>query len=233
MDEPVYQYGVKIESETEEVKVGSKTFKYCKITNADEIYNALAAMDNAQDDVTDERIPYWTELWPSALALSEFILKNRHLFKEHFLFHEIGCGLALPAMVCADMGYGTIISDYAKPALSFALRSRKLNGLDTPETFLLDWRHIPKDFQRCNVLLAADVAYEKRMFQTVIEVFEKLTLPDGLILFAEPNRGYAKEFYDMLMVAGFSVEKTETVVELKNFSHHVNVCVIRKNHSSE
>ncbi|MBS1763547.1 MAG: hypothetical protein JSS90_01130 [Bacteroidetes bacterium] len=228
MDKPVYQFGVQIKSETDEIKIEEKKFKYTRITNIDEIYAALATMDDQQDDVTDERIPYWTELWPSAIALSEFVVANPQLFTPDFLFHEIGCGLALPAMVCAHLGYRVVISDYADPALSFAIQNAKLNELDFSESYLLDWRNIPEDFPQCHVLLAADVAYEKRMFNTIIDVFDKLVLPDGIILFAEPKRSYAKEFYDMLQQKGFLIDKKEKPVTVKDFTHFVNVCIVRK-----
>ena len=53
------------------------TFDLLQIANIDEVFDALIALPDAHVDKADERIPYWTEIWPSALALSVFILKIR------------------------------------------------------------------------------------------------------------------------------------------------------------
>lgn len=228
MNKAVFQYGVEIKSEIDEITIAGKLYHYAKIVNSDEIYAGLAAMDANKDDVIDERIPYWSELWPSALAIAEFIASNKNLFKDNFLIHEIGCGLALPAVVSTALGYRVIISDYAEAALSFAQQNFIHNNLPQAESYLLDWRHIPDDFQTCNVLLAADVAYEKRMFTTLIDVFRKLVALGGMVLFAEPNRSYTKDFYQMLQSEGFVIEKNETKVRMNDFTHHINMCIFRR-----
>ena len=43
----------------------------------------------------DEPFPYWTRLWPSSIALSEFITDNRDYVRNKSVL-EIGGGLGLP-----------------------------------------------------------------------------------------------------------------------------------------
>ena len=58
----------------------------------------------------DERIPYWAELWPSAIALAEYVSELEN--SEVSFIHEIGCGMALPSVLCGKLGHKVMMSDY-------------------------------------------------------------------------------------------------------------------------
>ena len=57
---------------------GDYIIKLEQISNVDEL------VDEISDDEfnLDERLPYWAEVWPSAQALTGFVLKNQSLFKN-------------------------------------------------------------------------------------------------------------------------------------------------------
>ena len=47
------------------------------ITNLDELFDALIEKGSDHEDVQDERIPYWAELWASAIGMSEYLVENQ------------------------------------------------------------------------------------------------------------------------------------------------------------
>ena len=44
------------------------------LTNLDALFDQLIAKGPDHQDVHDERIPYWSELWPSAIAMNRTLL---------------------------------------------------------------------------------------------------------------------------------------------------------------
>ena len=56
----------------------------------------------------DEFLPYWAELWPSALALAR-VVARRPLTGRRVI--ELGCGLGLPALAAALAGGRVLATD--------------------------------------------------------------------------------------------------------------------------
>ena len=162
----VFQFGIRVTSEVATVQIGEAAMTYFKVTNIDALYAALSQLDSSDDNVMDERIPYWAELWPSAIALAEYVSELEN--SEVSFIHEIGCGMALPSVLCGKLGHKVMMSDYVEAPLQFAEANWHLNNTSQPHTMMLDWRNIPDNIEKCDLLLAADVAYESRMFPAVI-----------------------------------------------------------------
>ena len=75
----------------------------------------------------EEFLPYWAELWPSAVALAR-ALGERELEGSRVL--ELGCGLALPSIVAARRGAEVVATDWSPDALTFASRNAARNGVE-------------------------------------------------------------------------------------------------------
>jgi len=58
----------------------------------------------------DEFLPYWAELWPSAMALAR-VVARRPLTGRRVI--ELGCGLGLPALAAAAAGGRVLATDWA------------------------------------------------------------------------------------------------------------------------
>lgn len=211
----------------ETIAINSWQVKLNRVTNIDELYDHLINQDAQSDAVLDERIPYWAELWASAIAMSEYIAENG-LVKQETFVHEIGCGLALPAIVSGMMGGKVLVSDYLEQPLKVASENWLLNCNGTLQSRIIDWRFLTDDIPQCELLIAADVAYEKRMFEPLINVFNTLVKRDGVILFSEPKRKHTQPFYEMLKKNNFLVTTFSTDVMMNNFKQGVNVNVIKK-----
>lgn len=191
------------------LQAGDLQFSLVRIQNVDELFDELLKKSTDSIEVKDERIPYWSELWPSAIAMAEFISENKSLFEGKRCI-EIGCGLGLPSMAAKKCGADTLLTDYIQQALDFATYNWKLNFSESIIAQLLDWRavsHMPK----FDIVLASDVAYESRSFDVVIQALKHLLSPTGFALITEPNRHFASPFVGKLK-ENFSVEVGEKKV---------------------
>jgi predicted nicotinamide N-methyase len=154
--------------------------------------------------VRDERIPYWANVWESAIVLAEEIALldggGRRLL-------ELGCGLALPAIVAARQGFEATASDYEEDALEGVRYNAERNGAASLAIRLVDWRAPPDDLGRFDRVVAADVLYEKHHAVALAGMLARTLADDGLAFVADPGRARAAEFEPACAAAGLSVEK--------------------------
>jgi predicted nicotinamide N-methyase len=209
-----------------DMRLAGHNLSLVRVTNTDELYAELVAKGESHADVADERIPYWADLWPSAVALAEEVLVHP-LITPGTQVLEIGCGLALPGIAAALRGAELTLTDYLAEPLLFAEYNWKLNLKTAPRLALLDWR-APSGFPPADVLLASDVAYEKRSFDHLPAAFKHLLKPGGTILLSEPNRLMARHFIESLPSQGFSVSRKSVPVKLNGRVNEVSVYEIRE-----
>jgi predicted nicotinamide N-methyase len=103
---------------------------------------------------------------------------------------ELGCGLGLPSLVAAARGACATATDWAPDAVALLRRNAARNGLRlTVEQ--RDWRHAwPARF---DLALAADVLYERRNVEPLVERLRSLA-PAALVGLA--GRPYESAFLD-------------------------------------
>lgn len=114
----------------------------------------------------DEFLPYWAELWPAAHLL---VAALPHVAGLSVV--ELGCGLGLPSLVAAARGARVTATDWATDAVHLLQRNAVRNGLEL-DAEVRDWRRPWPD--RFDLLLAADVLYERRNVEPVLERVQEL-----------------------------------------------------------
>jgi predicted nicotinamide N-methyase len=139
----------------------------------------------------DERLPYWAEIWPSSRILAAHIL-NMDARGRALL--ELGCGAGLVAAAAALGGFRVTVSDYYEDALRFSRANAWLNDLPAPNTLLLDWRALPEDGSRYDVIVASDVLYEREYGGLVANAIGRLLAESGTAYLADPGRVGREEF---------------------------------------
>jgi predicted nicotinamide N-methyase len=152
----------------------------------------------------DERLPYWAELWPSARALAAELLDAPRPAGRVL---ELGCGIALPSLALRWRGVPVVASDYYTEALEFAVANAVRNAVPPPETLLLDWRSPPADLVPFDLVVAADVLYEKRNGDALADLIPRVTAPGGRVLVADPGRTYVDHFRQLLQAGGWRMEE--------------------------
>jgi predicted nicotinamide N-methyase len=174
------------------------------------------------DYASDERLPYWAELWPSARGLT------RHLLDEGrpnapsgaevedgwagVRVLELGCGVALPSLALHGRGARVLATDWYGDALRFARANASRNGLPPLRTEILDWRHPPPG-AAFDLVIAADVLYESRNGPILVALLPAVTAPGGTVLVADPGRVYAGEFLRTMRTAGWDVDEAGVRME--------------------
>ena len=196
-----------------------------QVVDLETVWQKLLDLGEDHPWVKDERIPYWAEVWPSAIALSKHLI-SRKTFLQGKSVLEIGCGLAIPGIVAAKLGAKVVISDYQQDALDLAKHNWMLNHSQEPDCLQLDWRD-PHPEMAADILLASDVAYEKRSFEPLIAAFSTLVKPGGTIFISEPGRDFAREFLEKLSAQEYEKKETIIPVTWRKTKFEINVWELR------
>jgi len=182
----------------EDVAVGGRVLTLARPRDPD------ALLDKAAFE-RDEFLPYWAELWPSALALARE-LAPRSLRGARTL--ELGCGLGLPALSAALAGGRVLAVDWSPDAVAFVRANAERNGLQVA-TAACSWAgdgpHL--DDGPWDLVLLSDVLYEERNVDQLSALLERLPLrPGGEVWIADPDRPTARPFLDDAAAQGWTVD---------------------------
>ena len=206
-----------------DLKIGGEVFHLSSIKNVDDLYEALIAKGPEHEDVIDEKIPYWADLWHSAIGMAEYILEGDSI-KANDKVLEIGCGLGLAGLAAGKKGGEVVLTDYIPEALEVAELVWRMNMTSEPNLEVLDWRNPHLDW-KADVLLASDVAYEERNFAPLIAAFQTLVKPGGKIIISEPGRPLGKDFLNLMKP--FIMANKVITVPFKGILTKVNVVEMR------
>jgi predicted nicotinamide N-methyase len=158
----------------------------------------------------DERLPYWAELWPSARALTRYVV-DTPILPAHAL--ELGCGVGLPSLALAWRGVEVTATDYYDDALAFAQLNAARNGLAGVATLNLDWREPEVIGRSFPLIIAADVLYEHRNAVALAGALPELLEPGGEMILADPGRAYRQHFLDLMAEIGWESEFLGELIE--------------------
>jgi predicted nicotinamide N-methyase len=156
----------------------------------------------------EEFLPYWAELWASAVALAHDI-SLRSLRGKRTV--ELGCGLGLPSIAAARAGGRVLATDWSQDALEATAGNAELNGV-TVETLRCAWAQPDAIVERApwQLVLASDVLYERRNAAQLLELLPRLVDETGLVLLADPGRAPAEDFLARATADGWAVRSTKS-----------------------
>jgi predicted nicotinamide N-methyase len=166
----------------DELVLGGRTLTLLRPPSAEELIDEQAF-------VVDEFLPYWAELWPSGVALAEHV-STRDVLGLRVL--ELGAGLGLPSLTAALGRADVRATDWAEDAIALLRANAERNNVhlhaevarwDEPTQFGTGW----------DLVLAADVLYEQRNADQLLDLLPRLEATE--ILIAEPGRPFAKPFF--------------------------------------
>jgi predicted nicotinamide N-methyase len=154
----------------------------------------------------EEFLPYWAELWASAVALAHDVA-IRSLRGKRTL--ELGCGLGLPSIAAARAGGRVLATDWSSDAVRATAANAERNDVDV-ETLRCSWGEPEAIVSRApwQLVIASDVLYERRNVDQLLELLPRLVDERGLVLVADPGRAHTAAFLDRASEDGWIIRST-------------------------
>lgn len=193
----------------------SRSWTLLRPADLESLWDALGENDFGKD----ERVPYWTELWPASLALVEWLYEKSTEILDTFCV-DMGCGLGLTALVGVLLNAKVLAFDYEPDAIKYAYKNMLLNLCTTQKNILqapmplwtvMDWRHPAITANSAHYIWAGDIMYEKRFVEPVSAFIKHTLHPEGTVWIAEPGRNIYKYFQEHMICSGWTVNRIKTI----------------------
>ncbi len=198
------KWAAKLPLVTTEVAVGDRRYQVTAVQNQDRLLDVAEEM---------EHFPYGFLLWESAVGLARFLAANPTLVAGKRVL-ELGTGVGLAGMAAQAMGAQVWQTDHQAGALALAQINAYQNGIMGLNRFLADWRTwTHKD--RYDILLGADILYERAMHFYLESIFRANLAPHGKLLLSDPVRPQALEFVGHLEKSGWQITLETLCVQLE------------------
>ena len=154
----------------------------------------------------EEFLPYWAELWASAVALAHDVA-IRSLRGKRTL--ELGCGLGLPSIAAALAGGRVLATDWSFDAVRATAANAERNEVEV-ETLRCSWGEPEAIVARApwHLVIASDVLYERRNVDQLLELLPRLVDERGLVLVADPGRAHSAGFLERASEDGWIIRST-------------------------
>ena len=126
----------------------------------------------------------------------------------------MGCGVGLPTIVALAQGADVLATDHYEAALDFTTHNARTNLDLEPEVSILDWREPDiEDIGKFDLILAADVLYERKNAAALADLVPRLLAPAGEAIFADPRRDEGPIFFREMKEQGFEDGSEEITIE--------------------
>jgi predicted nicotinamide N-methyase len=203
-DELLSRIHQRYQTVTQQLQIGGLKLEFTRIADADRVLDEVVAEEDRREKVTGVRVadplhlPYWAELWDSALGLAHHLVDRPMCAELRVL--DLGCGMGLSGAVAAARGARVLLADLEPPALLFA----QLNTLpfgDRTRTRRLNWQTDQLE-ERFDLILGSDILYEIQQWEHLNRFWLHHLATGGLILLGEPGRQTGDQFPDWVLQKG-------------------------------
>lgn len=202
------------------VAVGPLRVAFTRVADPEKVLDDVCERIERYEKTTGRRmqgdamgLPYWAELWESATAIGAFIAKDGGAALRGKSVMDLGCGMGLSGTVAVMMGASVLFADIEKESLLFA----RLNGLryqqrpGDVQAKRVDWQQDDLG-RRFDVILGADVLYDKSQWPFLEPFFRHHLAPGGRILLGEPGRPSGEGFWEWITPRGWTLSRREQAV---------------------
>ncbi|NJN83871.1 MAG: methyltransferase domain-containing protein [Caldilineaceae bacterium] len=128
---------------------------------------------------------------------------------------ELGAGVGLTGLVARRLGAQVWQTDHQPQLFVLAEANRQQNQVGAITRFVADWRTWTHT-ERYDLILGADILYERAMHPHLLRIVGQNLAPDGRLLLSDPGRQQGLEFAGLLENAGWRLEMVTQSVSLAN-----------------
>jgi len=169
--------------------------------------DAERLLDAFQRPPGERRLPYWARLWPSSLVLARLVAGELVARVRGRAVVELGCGLGAVGLTAARAGADVTLTDREPEALELAADNARANGLAV-QIVALEWSRVPDALVgRFDVVLGADLAYERDALAPLTGAIHALLVPGGEAWLADPGRLGPTSFVEAARAAGLDTTR--------------------------
>ena len=210
---------------SETVQVAGLSLLFTRIEDPNRVLDEVAAEEDRLERVRGERVaedqlhlPYWAELWDSALGVGQFLVRHYGSARSQgnlpLSVLDLGCGMGLIGTVAAALGHRVLFADLEAPALLFA-RLNSLGAGSRVRTRRLDWRkdHVGETF---NLIVGADILYERKQWDHLEPFWREHLAGGGHVLLGEPGRKTGEMFVEWIRERGWALTEFAEPVETRS-----------------
>jgi predicted nicotinamide N-methyase len=120
----------------------------------------------------------------------------------------------LPTILALAQGAEVLATDHYEAALDFTTYNARTNLDRELKVSLLDWREPDTGgIGTYDLVLAADVLYERKNAAALAGLVPKLLAPGGEAIFADPRRDEAPVFFGAMKEQGYKDATEEITIE--------------------
>jgi predicted nicotinamide N-methyase len=191
------------------IRLGDTDLCFARIADPDRVLDESVAEEDRRlrlpqpTAAQPPRMPYWAQLWDSALALAQIMARG---IPARASILDLGCGMGLAGGAAAAMGGRVLMADLETPALLLA----RLNTLPWRKNVRVRRVNWQTDClgERFGLILGADILYERQQWDFLDAFWRKHLACNGAILLGEPNRAPADLFSHWAKARGWHVRES-------------------------
>lgn len=171
-------------------------------------------LDNAVYDPAQDHMPYWAEIWPSAVVLAGVVAREAGALRGRRVL-ELGPGVGLVAVAAMKAGAEVVVTDYDVGSLRLTALNALAQVGREPLAVRMNWHAPSREFLKVtregfSLVLGSDLLYEQRDVRPVVTLLERIVAPGGELWLTEPGREPAQRLVKALRWRKWA-EQSETV----------------------
>ncbi|MFN2342825.1 MAG: methyltransferase [Desulfonatronovibrio sp.] len=179
-----------------------KEWVFSRSGNLENLWDEMIGDDPGDED----RIPYWAEIWPASIVLSEHIYESSDTIRGMTCL-DVGCGLGLTSVVAQSLGADVLAMDSQWEALRYCRYNAFLNNKKVLKCVQMDWRNPGITAGIFDFIWAADVLYEVRFTHPLTRLFKMALKDSGKIWIADPQRNISERIWHIFQESGFKIRE--------------------------
>ncbi len=202
------------------IELPGLSLSFTRIADPDQVLEKVADEVDRQEKAEGKRpenedlhLPYWAELWDSARAVAQWLIRNSPPGRPRRRVLDLGCGMGLCGSVAARIGDHVLFADLEPAALLFA-RLNSLPDAARVRTRRLNWLTDALD-ERFDLILGADIVYERRQWLGLESFWRRHVERSGLVLLGEPARQSGDGFIEWIADRDWSFQRCEEPVTIR------------------